>query len=34
VLTALDPHERTEFIRLTAKAAEAMRLRSAEVVGK
>ena len=26
VLTALDPHERTEFIRLTAKAAEAMRL--------
>jgi len=28
VLTALDPHERTEFIRLTAKAAEAMRLRA------
>jgi DNA-binding MarR family transcriptional regulator len=28
VLTALDPEERTEFIRLTAKAAEAMRLRA------
>jgi DNA-binding MarR family transcriptional regulator len=28
VLAALDPDERTEFIRLTAKAAEAMRLRA------
>ena len=28
VLAALDPEERTEFIRLTAKAAEAMRLRA------
>ena len=28
VLSALDPAERTEFIRLTAKAAEAMRLRA------
>ncbi len=28
VLGALDPEERTEFIRLTAKAAEAMRLRA------
>jgi DNA-binding MarR family transcriptional regulator len=34
VLTALDPAERAEFVRLTAKAAEALRLRSAEVVGK
>jgi len=28
VLSALDPEERTEFVRLTAKAAEAMRLRT------
>ena len=28
VLSTLDPEERTEFIRLTAKAAEAMRLRA------
>lgn len=28
VLGALDPEERTEFIRLTAKAAEALRLRA------
>ena len=32
VLSALDPKERAEFVRLTAKAAEAMRLRSAKVV--
>lgn len=32
VLAALDPEERIEFIRLTAKAAEAMRLRSAKAV--
>jgi DNA-binding MarR family transcriptional regulator len=32
VLGALDPHERTEFIRLTAKAAEAMRLSGPWVV--
>jgi DNA-binding MarR family transcriptional regulator len=34
VLGALDPEERAEYIRLTGKAAEAMRLRSAEVVGR
>lgn len=32
VLSVLDPHERTEFIRLTAKAAEAMQLRPAKAV--
>ncbi|MGA9762723.1 MAG: MarR family winged helix-turn-helix transcriptional regulator [Gaiellaceae bacterium] len=31
VLSALDPAERTEFIRLTAKAAEAMRLQTGQV---
>jgi DNA-binding MarR family transcriptional regulator len=30
VLSALDPAERTEFIRLTAKAAEAMRLQTGQ----
>jgi DNA-binding MarR family transcriptional regulator len=34
VLSALDPDERAEFIRLTAKAAEALRLRTQTVVGK
>jgi DNA-binding MarR family transcriptional regulator len=34
VLSALDTTERAELVRLTAKAAEALRLRSAEVVGK
>ena len=34
VLRPLDPAERAEFVRLTAKAAEALRLRSAEVVGR
>ena len=31
VLTSLDPTERAEFVRLTAKAAEGLRLRKAEV---
>lgn len=34
VLSALDPAERAEFVRLTAKAEEALRLRTAEVVGR
>jgi DNA-binding MarR family transcriptional regulator len=34
MLSALEPEERAELIRLTAKAAEAMRPRSAEAVGK
>ena len=29
-MSALDPAERTEFIRLTAKAAEAMRLQTGQ----
>ncbi|MGD0166888.1 MAG: MarR family transcriptional regulator [Gaiellaceae bacterium] len=34
VLSALDPAERAEFVRLTAKAAEALGLRTAEVVAR
>ncbi len=34
MLTSLDPTERAEFVRLTAKAAEALRLRKAEVAGR
>jgi DNA-binding MarR family transcriptional regulator len=34
VLSALDPVERAEFVRLTAKAEEALRVRAAEVVGR
>jgi len=32
VLAALDPEERTELVRLTAKATEALRVRSEELV--
>jgi DNA-binding MarR family transcriptional regulator len=34
VLDALDPGERAEYVRLTAKAAEALRLRTDEVVAR
>ena len=34
VLVSLDPTERAEFVRLTAKAADALRLRTADVVGR
>ena len=34
VLSALEPEEREEYVRLTAKAAEVMQTRAAEVVRK
>ena len=34
VLTALEPDERTELVRLTAKAADALHTRSEELMAK